>query len=66
MLEARKVGKRVCSLELMASTGWFPSFPSSPEDVPHAEEVHRAASSPIRAGLPVTFAFCLVTVISFG
>ena len=33
MLEARKAGERFRLFELVASTGWFPSFPPNREDV---------------------------------
>ena len=53
MSEAQKLDELDFSPESMTLTGWFPSFPSSSEDVPHAEEVPCASSSPMSAGLPL-------------
>ena len=65
MSEARKTGEKFRSSEFMASTGWFPSFPPRLEDVQQVEEVPRAASSPLSASLPGTFAFDLVASVFF-
>ena len=66
MSEARKAGERFRSTELMASTWWFPPFPSGREGVQQAEGAPSAASSPSSAGLPGTLAFGLVALTSFS
>lgn len=60
----KKAGERFPSTDLMASSGWFMSFPHVLESVPLAEEVPCATSSPMSPGFPGIFAIVLCDFVS--